>query len=78
MAMYIFLCVSTNFAGKNSWPELVGADGVRAAATIHSENGGVFPVIVPQEAPLPPDFFCSRVWVVVNLANIVVKVPTVG
>ncbi|KAK1592020.1 hypothetical protein Q3G72_017881 [Acer saccharum] len=65
--------------GKNSWPELVGALGEDAVATIKRENSSIdFPIILLDGTPVIHDRLCNRVWVWVNTSGIVVRVPTVG
>ena len=65
--------------GKNSWPELVGARGEDAVATIKRENSSIdFPIILLDGTPVIHDHLCNRVWVWVNTSGIVVRVPTVG
>ncbi|THG00279.1 hypothetical protein TEA_026305 [Camellia sinensis var. sinensis] len=61
--------------GKAAWPELLGAEGKIAAATIERENPLVKAVIVPIEAIVIDDFVCYRVRVLVDKSGIVVKVP---
>ena len=66
------------FVGKNSWPELVGANGQEAARTIEKENKNVDARVVREGTIVPLDFRCDRVWVWVNDNNIVTRVPIVG
>ncbi|TXG63780.1 hypothetical protein EZV62_010774 [Acer yangbiense] len=63
---------------KNSWPELVGANGEAAAATIENENSNVNAIVVVDGVPVIMDFRCTRVWVWVNRAGNVVRVPRIG
>ncbi|KAL4199988.1 hypothetical protein AMTRI_Chr03g54130 [Amborella trichopoda] len=48
---------------KSWWPELVGANGVRAAAVIESENPTVKATIVTEGTTVGTDFRKDRVWV---------------
>ncbi|TXG72243.1 hypothetical protein EZV62_000822 [Acer yangbiense] len=65
--------------GKKSWPELVGARGEDAVATIKRENSSIhFPIIVVEGTPVTFDYLCTRVWVWVNTSGFVVRVPKVG
>ena len=68
-------CVLT---GKSSWPELLGAEGKVAAATIERENPLVEAIIVPDGSGVPLDFRCDRVWVWVDERGIVIEVPRIG
>ncbi|GMP56132.1 hypothetical protein CsSME_00020720 [Camellia sinensis var. sinensis] len=68
-----FLC-----PGKVSWPELLGADGETAAATIEKENSLVKAVILLKGSPITDDFVCTRVRVFVDKSGIVVLVPKAG
>ncbi|KAF6175042.1 hypothetical protein GIB67_039590 [Kingdonia uniflora] len=72
-AKMAFIC-----EGKNSWPELVGADGDVAAATIECENSNVNAIVVLEGTSVPLDFRCDRVWVWVNDEEEVVKEPKIG
>ncbi|CDO99179.1 unnamed protein product [Coffea canephora] len=66
-------------AGKNSWPELVGEDGDKAAAKIEQENQRVKKAIVVDESAIvTTDFRCARVWVFVNKEGKVSVVPKIG
>ncbi|KAI7985540.1 hypothetical protein LOK49_LG14G01205 [Camellia lanceoleosa] len=65
--------------GKAAWPELLGADGKIAAATIEREkNYRVKAVIVLIGTIVIEDFVCTRVRVWVDKRGIVVKVPVAG
>uniref|UniRef100_A0A6N2NID7 Uncharacterized protein n=1 Tax=Salix viminalis TaxID=40686 RepID=A0A6N2NID7_SALVM len=64
--------------GKSSWPELLGADGKSAAATIERENPLVKPIIVPEGSGIIENFRCDRVWVWVDKYGIVYIVPVIG
>ncbi|KAK1569187.1 hypothetical protein Q3G72_033611 [Acer saccharum] len=46
--------------GKASWPELVGAQGVDAAATIERENPNVSAIILLEGTPVTTDISCTR------------------
>ncbi|GMP56136.1 hypothetical protein CsSME_00020724 [Camellia sinensis var. sinensis] len=64
---------------KAAWPELLGADGKIAAATIEREkNYRVKAVIVLIGTIVTEDFVCTRVRVWVDKNGIVVKVPVAG
>jgi hypothetical protein len=65
-------------AGKSSWPELLGAEGKVAAATIERENPLVEAIIVPEGSMVILDFRCDRVWVWVDKRGIVFQVPGIG
>ncbi|TXG65369.1 hypothetical protein EZV62_006646 [Acer yangbiense] len=64
--------------GKISWPELVGARGEDAVATIEKERLNTTAYIVPDGAVVTPNYSCTRVWVWVNASGIVKSVPKVG
>ncbi|KAJ6890514.1 inhibitor of trypsin and hageman factor-like isoform X2 [Populus alba x Populus x berolinensis] len=68
----------TTCQGKSSWPELLGAEGKVAAATIERENPLVDAKIVPEGSVVPLDFRCDRVWVWVDKRGIVIQVPRIG
>ncbi|KAG5236323.1 hypothetical protein OIU78_004317 [Salix suchowensis] len=68
----------TTCQGKSSWPELLGAEGKVAAATIEKENPLVDARIVPDGSVVPLDFRCDRVWVWVDERGIVSQVPQIG
>ncbi|KAI8009311.1 hypothetical protein LOK49_LG06G02783 [Camellia lanceoleosa] len=62
--------------GKAAWPELLGAQGKIAAATIEREkNYQVKAVILLIGTFVTGDFVCTRVRVWVDKSGIVVKVP---
>ncbi|KAK9931036.1 hypothetical protein M0R45_018332 [Rubus argutus] len=65
-------------AGKDSWPELVGAKGKAAEAKIESENEFVEAVIVKEGSFVTQDFRCDRVRVWVDKHGTVTRVPTIG
>ncbi|KAL8121861.1 proteinase inhibitor [Apium graveolens] len=64
--------------GKSSWPELVGATGEDAAATIEKENTLVDAIIVKEGTAVIENFSCKRVWVWVNCDGIVISIPQIG
>ncbi|KAM0966553.1 hypothetical protein FF1_022339 [Malus domestica] len=64
--------------GKDTWPELVGAKGKEAEATIESENRLVNAVIVKEGMFVTTDFRYDRVRVWVNKHGIVTRVPAIG
>ncbi|KAI8012032.1 hypothetical protein LOK49_LG06G02790 [Camellia lanceoleosa] len=65
--------------GKAAWPELLGAQGKIAAATIEREkNYQVKAVILLIGTIVTSDFVCTRVRVWVDKSGIVVKVPVAG
>lgn len=65
-------------AGKRSWPELVGAKGKVAEATIERENPLVNAIIVAEGSSVIANFQCDRVWVWINKEGFVYQVPTIG
>ncbi|PWA76251.1 hypothetical protein CTI12_AA212030 [Artemisia annua] len=64
--------------GKSCWPELVGAKGEDAAATIERENPGVHAIVLLEGSPITFDFSCGRVWVFVDSCGIVIQTPRIG
>ncbi|KAL6189514.1 hypothetical protein ACLB2K_040906 [Fragaria x ananassa] len=64
--------------GKSSWPELLGAQGADAKATIESENASVTAVIVLEGTAVTKDFRLDRVRVWVNTDGIVTSIPKIG
>ncbi|GMN48926.1 hypothetical protein TIFTF001_018101 [Ficus carica] len=64
--------------GKNSWPELVGANGQEAEKQIEKENKNVDAIIVHEGDAVITDYRCDRVWVWVNDYGIVTRVPIIG
>ncbi|KAK9684897.1 hypothetical protein RND81_10G240800 [Saponaria officinalis] len=64
--------------GKNTWPELVGVKGEIAAATIHSENPTVRAIIVSPGMGMQQDLRSDRVWVLVDINQIVTCIPFIG
>ncbi|PNT15265.1 hypothetical protein POPTR_010G075400v4 [Populus trichocarpa] len=68
----------TTCQGKSSWPELLGAEGKVAAATIERENPLVEAIIVLDGSEVSLDFRCDRVWVWVDERGIVIEVPRIG
>ncbi|KAL8215002.1 hypothetical protein R6Q57_004451 [Mikania cordata] len=65
--------------GKSSWPELVGARGEVAEATIERENPRVDAIVVVEGRDMViTDFQCDRVWVWVNSKGVVVRTPGIG
>ncbi|KAK9931037.1 hypothetical protein M0R45_018333 [Rubus argutus] len=64
--------------GKNSWPELLGAQGTVAEETIERENSLVDAVIVLEGSIVTDDFRCDRVRVWVDTEGIVTRVPIIG
>ncbi|KAG8389244.1 hypothetical protein BUALT_Bualt02G0208700 [Buddleja alternifolia] len=65
-------------SGKNSWPELVGANGEEAATVIERENRNVNAIVLKDGTPVTGDFRCDRVWVWVNDYGVVIRTPRVG
>ncbi|GMN24135.1 hypothetical protein TIFTF001_040540 [Ficus carica] len=49
--------------GKNSWPELVGANGKEAEEQIERENRNVDAIVVREGTGVDEVFRCDRVWV---------------
>ncbi|XP_058222201.1 proteinase inhibitor-like [Rhododendron vialii] len=70
--------MSSDCEGKNSWPELVGAQGETAAATIERENSLVSAAVLLEGTPVIRNFDCTRVWVWVDEDGVVTKVPKIG
>ncbi|KAM5550235.1 hypothetical protein ABKV19_027645 [Rosa sericea] len=70
--------MSDQCEGKDSWPELLGAEGTVAKATIESENSLVEAVIVLEGTIVTGDFRCDRVRVWVDTDGIVTRVPVIG
>ncbi|KAL5781841.1 hypothetical protein ACOSP7_006870 [Xanthoceras sorbifolium] len=70
--------MSDDCRGKESWPELVGARGVDAAATIGRENPYVSAVIVLEGTIVTQEFSCTRVRVWVDTNGTVVEIPRIG
>jgi hypothetical protein len=66
------------YAGKNSWPELVGVEGKVAAATIERENPSVKAIILLKGSPATDDLRFDRVRVWVDTNGIVIQVPVIG
>lgn len=67
------------YAGKSSWPELVGVQGEVAAETIKRENPHITTVDILLEGTIvTQDFYCTRVRVWVDENGIVISVPTIG
>ncbi|TXG72218.1 hypothetical protein EZV62_000798 [Acer yangbiense] len=67
-----------DYEGKASWPELVGAQGVDAAATIERENPNVSAIILLEGTPVTRDISCTRVRVWVNTNGIIIEIPRIG
>ncbi|CAH8376228.1 unnamed protein product [Eruca vesicaria subsp. sativa] len=70
--------MSSECAGKNSWPELLGTNGDYAASVIERENSRVDAMVILDGTPVTGDFRCDRVRVRVNRNRTVVQVPTIG
>ncbi|GMP56129.1 hypothetical protein CsSME_00020717 [Camellia sinensis var. sinensis] len=69
----------SNYFRKAAWPELLGAQGKIAAATIEREmNYQVKAVILLIGTKVTGDFVCTRVRVWVDKSGIVVQVPVAG
>ncbi|KAL4199983.1 hypothetical protein AMTRI_Chr03g147460 [Amborella trichopoda] len=64
--------------GKRSWPELVGMNGVDAAAIIRRENPEVRTSIVPSDRAIATLFKCDRVVVWVDEYGNVRQTPVIG
>ncbi|CAK9164620.1 unnamed protein product [Ilex paraguariensis] len=64
--------------GKSSWPELVGTRAQDAAEIIERENSLVATIIVYMTCPVPLDFSCNRVNIVIDCSGTVITVPTIG
>ncbi|KAG8653977.1 hypothetical protein MANES_05G086480v8 [Manihot esculenta] len=65
-------------SGKTTWPELVGANGDSAAATIEEENKNVKATVLKEGTPVTKDFRTNRVRVWVDENNVVTQAPTIG
>ncbi|KAF8392254.1 hypothetical protein HHK36_022596 [Tetracentron sinense] len=70
--------MTSECAGKSSWPELLGTQGDVAAATIERENPLVTARIVLEGNFVIQDFRCTRVWVWVDNSGTVTRVPKIG
>lgn len=66
------------FEGKESWPELVGAEGSAAAMIIEKENPHVDAIILHKDVKTDMQYRCDRVRVRVDDYGIVVKTPMIG
>lgn len=75
---YIQCCVRISDTGKSSWPELVGATGEAAEATIERENPRVDAIVISNGSFTDAQVRCDRVFVRVNSRGIVVQVPRIG
>ena len=64
--------------GKDSWPELLGAQGTVAEETIERENSLVDAEIVVEGSSVTGDFRCDRVRVWVDTDGIVTRIPIIG
>ncbi|CAM0913295.1 unnamed protein product [Alopecurus aequalis] len=64
--------------GKSSWPELVGLMATPAATQIAHDRPDVAVEVLPQGAPLMPDYNPERVRVFLDLYGIVAKIPVIG
>lgn len=53
-------------------------NGEEAVAMIESENKFVKATIIKDGTPIPLDFRCDRVWVVVNECGNVIRIPYIG
>ncbi|KAM0888793.1 hypothetical protein ACQ4PT_028131 [Festuca glaucescens] len=63
---------------KSSWPELVGVMATPAATQIAHDRPDVAVEVLPQGAPLMPDYNSKRVRVFLDLYGIVAKTPVIG
>ncbi|XP_058203770.1 glu S.griseus protease inhibitor-like [Rhododendron vialii] len=77
-AYTIIVRMSSSCQGKSSWPELVGAQGKTAEATIERENPLVNAQIVKEGSSVILNFDCTRVWVWVDKDGVVTRVPIIG
>ncbi|CAA6658956.1 unnamed protein product [Spirodela intermedia] len=64
--------------GKESWPELLGAEGSAAAAIIEKENPHVDAIVLHKDAITTMEYRCDRVRVRVDDYGIVAKTPRIG
>lgn len=70
--------MSSECEGKSSWPELVGVQGEVAKEIIERENPNVTAQIVEEGTRVDQQYICTRVWVWVNTAGVVIEVPRIG
>ena len=72
------LVIYVVFAGKTSWPELVGYKGQEAVAIIKEENPHVDAFTILEGTIVTQEFKCDRVRVWVDENGKVVRVPKIG
>lgn len=70
-------CCAFDGKYKYEWPELVGVAAQEAKATIIRDNPLVTVVLVPPGYIMDDNFCCNRVWLQMDEANIVKKMPVV-
>ncbi|CAO2826554.1 unnamed protein product [Amaranthus hypochondriacus] len=64
--------------GKKDWPELVFVEADVAAKIIEKENPKVKAQKILAGSPRILNFDCGRVWLDVNINDVVVQIPRVG
>ncbi|CAA6658954.1 unnamed protein product [Spirodela intermedia] len=64
--------------GKESWPELVGAEGRAAAVIIEKENPHVDAIVIQKDEITDMQYRCDRVWVRVDDNGVVAETPRIG
>ena len=66
------------YIGKDAWPELVFVEAAVAAMIIEKENPNLKTQKILAGSPRILNFDCTRVWLDVNINDIVVQIPRVG
>ncbi|KAL5712232.1 hypothetical protein ACHQM5_014423 [Ranunculus cassubicifolius] len=67
------------YTGKTLWPELLGVDGLTAAATIEREDPRLRTVLLREHRHVRiHNYSCFRVRIWVDKNGIVERVPSVG
>jgi hypothetical protein len=66
------------FAGKSSWPELLGAQARVAIVTVETQNPNVDAQVVLEGTFVTGEFSCTRVRVWIDRNRIVTRVPIIG
>ncbi|MCD9561261.1 hypothetical protein HAX54_020266 [Datura stramonium] len=65
--------------GKLRWPELIGVPAKFAKQIILKENSSVHKVeIIVANSLVYPDFSCNRVRLIINVLNVVIRIPMVS
>ena len=80
LRMYLFYrSAVADTSSKDAWPELVGAVGSDAVATIQRERPDLTKVgTMPADAMMTMDFRMDRVRVMVDAAGKVTRAPRIG